>query len=125
MLQDSLCIFIGGGLGAVLRYWMSRGVHRFWGSGFPLGTLAVNLLGCFLIGFWMTLMAERFLSNPRLRLFLTIGFLGGLTTFSTFSYETLALIEGRSFWYAGLNILGSLAGCLSAVWLGYTWGKAF
>lgn len=123
-MKESIYIFIGGGLGSVSRYWLSKGVNSLYLGSFPAGTLVCNLVGCFLIGLWMVMMAQRFLINPYLRMFLCIGFLGGLTTFSTFSYETLSLFEGRSYLWAGLNILASLVGCLTAVYLGSLLAKA-
>ena len=75
-------IFLGGGIGAVARYGLQGFVHRYAGNNFPYGTLLVNLLGCFLLGYLMIAFEERFLMNPALRLFLTIGILGGFTTFS-------------------------------------------
>lgn len=123
-MKESFYIFIGGGLGSVSRYWLSKGVNSLYLGSFPAGTLVCNLVGCFLIGLWMVMMAQRFLINPYLRMFLCIGFLGGLTTFSTFSYETLSLFESRSYLWAGLNILASLVGCLTAVYLGSLLAKA-
>ena len=121
---ESIIIFIGGGIGSVLRYWLSRFTNNYIGSNFPYGTLAVNILGCFIIGLFMTLFAERFLVNPRLRLLLTVGFLGGLTTFSTFSYESFMLIEEKSFYLAGVNILCSVLSCSAATWAGTLMGKS-
>ena len=120
---ESLVIFIGGGIGSVLRYWLSKLTNNYIGSNFPYGTLAVNILGCFIIGLLMSLFAGRFLVNPKLRLMLTVGFLGGLTTFSTFSYESMMLFEEKSFYLAGMNILGSVLSCLLATWIGTAIGK--
>jgi CrcB protein len=93
------------------------------GSDFPYGTLAVNILGSFLIGFLMSAFEDRFLVNPALRIFLTIGILGGFTTFSSFSYETMALIRDGSL-AAGLgNIAASLLLCLGSTWLGLLLGR--
>lgn len=84
-MQNYILIFLGGGVGAATRYWLSGVVHERWGSAFPYGTLVVNVVGCFVIGLLMASMQERFLSQPSLRVILTIGILGGFTTFSSFS----------------------------------------
>lgn len=113
----------GGFLGSACRYWMSNATYRVLGQNFPYGTLAVNVLGSFLIGFLMTFFEDRFLITPSLRIFLTIGILGGFTTFSTFSYETVALLREGSYWIGSMNILGSVFSCLCATWLGMIAGK--
>lgn len=114
---------LGGFIGSAARYWMSNLTYRFWGQDFPYGTLVVNVLGCLLIGFLMTFFEERFLVNPNLRIFLTIGILGGFTTFSTFSFETVALLKEGSYLMGGGNIFLSVLSCLGATWIGSIAGK--
>jgi CrcB protein len=122
-VKEVLIVFAGGGLGAVARYWLSGVVYKFASTQFPYGTMTVNVLGCFLIGFLMSLFADRFLINPGLRLFLTLGFLGGFTTFSTLSYETMELFRaGNSVGGIG-NVLITTIGCLAATWVGAIIGK--
>lgn len=121
--MNVVLVFIGGGIGAVARYGLQGVVYRITGSGFPYGTLVVNILGCFVIGVLMTAFQERFAVNPSLRMFLTIGILGGFTTFSTFSYETMALVREGSYWFGLLNAGGSLVTCLAATWAGSVMGK--
>ena len=114
----------GGALGSVLRYLASGFVQRFdlWGS-FPAGTLAVNLVGCAVLGLLGGLSDSRFLFGPSARLFVFIGILGGFTTFSTFSYETIVLIRGGEAMKAALNVGASLLLCLAGTWLGYGVGS--
>jgi fluoride exporter len=122
-MKETVAALMGGGLGSVFRYWLSGGVYRFVNPTFPYGTLVVNVLGCFCIGFLMTLFEDRFAAQPLLRIFLTIGVLGGFTTFSTFSYETLALLREGSTLSGLMNVFLSVAGCLLATWLGTVAGK--
>lgn len=116
-------IFMGGGLGAALRYWLQGLVYSRTGADFPYGTLAVNVLGCFLIGLLMVSLEERFLAIPSLRLLLTIGILGGFTTFSSFSYETLVLVRDGEMLRALVNVGSSVFACLAATWIGMLTGK--
>ncbi len=118
-----LIVFAGGGVGAALRYWMQGVIHTFSGAAFPYGTMVVNVLGSFLIGFLMSVFDERFVVQPMLRVFLTVGLLGGFTTFSSFSYETMALLRDGSYSLGLLNVAGSVGLCLAAAWLGLTVGK--
>jgi fluoride exporter len=114
MIRNYFYVFIGGGLGTSLRYWLSGIVPRYTGSQFPYGILIVNIIGCFFIGFLMSALEERFVMNSSLRIFLTIGILGGFTTFSTFSYETVAMMRDseflRAFLYIGLSLALGLGG---------------
>ena len=123
--MNYLWVFLGGGLGAAMRYWLSGAVYRLLSSSFPYGTLVVNVIGCFVIGLWMSLFTERFAGNPALRVFLVIGILGGFTTFSSFSYETIALIRDGQIVSAILNIGLSVVICLLATWIGLETGKLF
>ena len=118
-------VFVGGGIGAVARYWMQGIVYRFMSGVFPYGTVVVNVLGCFMIGLLMTGMEERFMVNPSLRIFITIGILGGFTTFSSFSFETIALFQDGEVFFGMLNILASVVICLSATYIGVVIGKLF
>ncbi len=113
-----LAVALGGALGALARYGLSGWVHTLTGALFPLGTLAVNAVGSFLIGMALQAATGRFLWSLETRLFLTTGFCGGLTTFSTFSYETLALMEDQQWLAAGGNVLLNVALCLAAAYLG-------
>ena len=113
-----LLIALFGALGCLLRYGLSGWVHGALGRGFPYGTLAVNVLGAFLVGFVMELGLRSTLITAELRTGLTIGFLGGLTTFSTFSYETFKLLEDGELLTAGVNAIGSVATCVLLTWLG-------
>ncbi len=114
-----LIIGLGGFIGAIARYGISGLVQRYSG-GFPLGTMAVNVLGCAIIGCFLYLVETRAVVAPNLRLFLGIGILGAFTTFSTFGYETIGLISERQIGFALLNIAGNLILGLGAVWLGRT-----
>ena len=120
-----LYVFAGGGIGAAARYWLTGVIHRAVPAGFPYGTLVVNITGCFVIGFLVTLLEERFLADPTLRIFLTIGILGGFTTFSSFSYETVALLRDAEVLRASVNIIASVGGCLLATTAGIIIGRYF
>ena len=118
-----LAVALGGALGAVARYGLSGWVQHFSGGIFPYGTLAVNVLGSFIIGLVLQMTTGRFVWSLEARLLLTAGFCGGLTTFSTFSYETLALLEDQQWLAAGGNSLLNVLVCLAATWLGLTAGR--
>lgn len=122
-VRSYVLVFLGGGVGAALRYWLSGAVYRFLPSDFPYGTIAVNVSGCLLIGVLMALQEGRFEFEPSLRLLIGIGILGGFTTFSSFSYETAALLRDGQAIEASLNIVASLFGCLAATVAGITIGK--
>ncbi len=116
-------IFAGGGIGSVLRYATSALMYSIFGTDFPYGTFAVNVIGSFVIGFFLTVAGERFLVSPETRAFVAIGILGGFTTFSTFTYETLGLFKDGSFFVGGTNIIASITVALFAAWLGNLIGR--
>lgn len=117
-MQTILLIAVFGALGCVARYLLSGWVYTVVGRGFPHGTFAVNVIGAFLIGLTMEFALRSTLISPELRAGLTIGFLGGLTTFSTFSYETFRLLEDGELFTATVNVLASVVVCLVCTWLG-------
>lgn len=116
-----LSIALGGALGSVARFWFSGVVARQFGETFPWGTLLVNVTGSFAIGFFATVTGPdgRWLVQPRGRQFFMIGICGGYTTFSSFSLQTLTLMEDGEWLYASANAVLSLVLCLAAVWLGH------
>lgn len=117
-------IFIGAGLGGVLRYGVSTGINNLFNKNFPYGTLVVNVSGSLLMGFLFVIILERFQSiAPQLRALLLIGFLGGYTTFSSFSIETINLMENANWFPAIVNILLSTILCLMAAWMGVILGR--
>ncbi len=103
----------------MLRYLASGWGQRLSDGTFPIGTLLVNLLGCLLVGFFGSLFAGPVIVREEYRFALLVGFIGGFTTFSTFGYETLALLADREWWQAAVNMLASNVFGLLAVWLGY------
>jgi len=120
----SLLIFFGAGVGGLCRYWISNSVYWFLGRNFPYGTLVVNVSGSFLMGFLFVLIMDRFDGvAPQLRSLLLIGFLGGYTTFSSFSIETLNLIENAAWLDALSNILLSVILCILFTWFGVICGR--
>ncbi|MEE8429258.1 MAG: fluoride efflux transporter CrcB [Gammaproteobacteria bacterium] len=122
-MMQMLAIAAGGALGALLRYWVSNGVHLFFGRGFPYGTLVVNAVGSLLMGYLYITLLERWSAGPAARAFLLIGLLGAFTTFSTFSMETLNLIESGHVTKAVLNVVLSVVICLGAAALGILGGR--
>jgi CrcB protein len=117
-MTQVLAIAAGGAIGALLRYWTSVAVHSRLGMAFPYGTLAVNILGSLLMGFLYIWLIDRMTAGPALRAFLLIGVLGAFTTFSTFSMETLNLMEAGHPGKALANILVSVIVCVAAAGLG-------
>ena len=117
-MNQVLAIAAGGAAGSVLRYWTSLGVHHLFGRGFPYGTLAVNMLGSLVIGVLYVLLVERSSLGAEWRAVLITGFLGGFTTFSTFSLETALLLQQAEHFKAVLNIALSVAVCLVATLVG-------
>lgn len=116
-------IALGGAAGALARYWMSSWVYRVLGTGFPWGTLAVNVAGSLAIGFLAVYLLDR-THSAEWRALLIVGFLGAFTTFSTFSLETLTLIEEAELGRAIANAAVSVVACLAATWLGTVAARA-
>ncbi len=119
-----LAIAVGGAAGAVCRFWVSANVHAWLGRGFPWGTLVVNVAGSLLLGLLAVLMLERMSLAPEWRAALLIGFLGAFTTFSTFSLETVNLMEQGQHGRALANVGFSVLSCVGAAWLGVALGRA-
>ncbi len=115
-----LIVGLGGALGSILRFWISGMVAQRYGETFPAGTLLVNVTGSLIIGFFAALTGPdgRIWASPTLRQFFMIGVLGGYTTFSSFSLQTLALARNGELGFAALNAFASFALCLLAVWMG-------
>lgn len=113
-----LAVAIGGSIGATARYIVSTWAAERFGTGFPYGTLIVNVVGCFIIGVFMVAATEKFMINPYWRLIITVGFVGGLTTFSSFSYETFQLMEESGLTLVTYNIVSNLVFGFGATWLG-------
>lgn len=122
-MEKYIIIGLGGFLGSIARFGLASVIQTRTESLFPYGTLAVNIIGCFVIGLLMTLFQERVTVGPNLRLFLVIGLLGGFTTFSSFSYDTFAMLKSGNVLGAGLNAGMSLFGCLAATWAGFYAGE--
>ena len=116
-----VAVGLGSGLGAASRYLCSLGLVTVLGTGFPWGTLIVNILGSFIIGFYATLTEPggRLFPDPATRQFVLAGFCGGFTTFSIFSLETLLLAQRGSLFFAGANVAASLVLWLVAAWAGH------
>jgi fluoride exporter len=114
-----LLIFLAGGVGSLARYLLSGWVQRQGTESFPLGTLVINILGCFLIGFLTEAFSGRILLREEHRIMITVGFIGGFTTFSTFGLETFTLLDDGQLVRATLNVVLSVGLGLFAVWFGY------
>ena len=114
-----------GGMGCIARYLVSGWVYCLPGRFLPYGTLSVNVLGSLLLGLIMEGSLRSTLISPELRLGMTVGFLGGFTTFSTFSYETVRLLEEGSLAAAGVNILLNVLVCVAAAMLGIFLARQF
>ena len=115
-MLDFLTISLGAVAGANLRYWMSRSAVRLLGPAFPYGTLAINVLGSFALGFFLAWTTERAMVDPRWRLFVAVGFCGGYTTFSSYAYETIAFFQQGQWTLLAVNVLSNnLLACLAVL----------
>lgn len=123
-MHVAVSIAVFGALGCLARYWVSGWVYAVAGRSFPYGTFVVNILGAFCIGFLMEFSLRSTLVSSNLRTGLAIGFLGGLTTFSTFSYETFRLLEDGELMTAAANVLASVLVCLLFTWVGIVAARA-
>lgn len=124
-MLEVILVAVGGAIGSTARYLVSTWAATRYGAEFPYGTLIVNITGCFVIGTFLTLATERLDISPYWRVFITVGIVGGMTTFSSFSYETIHLLQEadmlRAFYNVGLNILVGF----SATWLGVVVARLF
>ena len=118
-----IAVMLGGSFGALARFWVSMSINERFSGLFPYGTLVVNVLGSFLMGFLAMWLVEHLSLNPLIRLAVFVGFLGAFTTFSTFSMETLNLFESGLAGHALLNMLLNVSLSVLAVWLGVVLGR--
>jgi CrcB protein len=121
-VEKFLWISIGAVFGANLRYWLADWAAARWGGNFPYGTFLINMTGSFILGMVVALITDHYIIDPRLRVLITVGLLGSFTTFSTYTYESIALIQQGQWWLGLVNLFGSsLLGGLSAllgIWIG-------
>jgi CrcB protein len=122
-MDKFLIISIGAVLGANTRYWLGGWAAEKFGTSFPFGTLIINLTGSLVLGFFLTLISDRFVVDPRWRLLVAIGFLGAYTTFSTYTFESANLIVTGQVWTGLLNLFGSSFLGLIAVMAGILLGR--
>lgn len=118
-----VAIAIGGAIGAVLRFMMSTAVYNLVGRGFPYGTLVVNVVGSVLMGFLFVYLTEKAALPPVWRAAMLVGVLGAFTTFSTFSVETVALMEQAAWFKVASNVFLSVVLCIGGAWLGLVLGR--
>ena len=116
--MNALLIFIGGGLGSLARYGTGKIFESCSASGFPVGTLAANIISSLILGLFLGLMPQLAGRFDSFRMFIAVGFCGGFSTFSTFSAETLEMIRNGMFAYAALNILMSVTVCIISIMIG-------
>lgn len=123
-MRLALWICLGSGLGGLLRYLLSGWIAARVGQTFPWGTLTVNVIGSFAIGLLAALTdSQRWIGNPEIRQFLMLGILGGFTTYSSFSLQTLRLMQDGEWWPVAGNVFGTTALCLLFVLIGYKMGQ--
>jgi CrcB protein len=124
-VERALLITLGGAIGTLLRYLTSLVAAHWLGADFPYGTLIVNLIGSFVIGLVQRLGVDAAIVPDNMRLFLTTGMMGGLTTYSAFSYETVRLVESGAWTQAWINVVVTIVVCLSLCFLGMGVGGMF
>ena len=117
-MMRAIWVGVAGFFGAMSRYWLDGWISRLAGGGFPWGTFVVNVTGCFLIGVLATVLTERLLPHPSIRMAITVGFIGAYTTFSTFAYESLRQIQNGAVAMALVNVFGSVVVGITAAWIG-------
>jgi len=117
-MRELMAVALGGASGAVLRWLMASAVQRALGGAFPWGTLAVNALGSLLLGFLFVWFVERSTAGELWRLAITVGMLGAFTTFSTYSLESVRLLQEGAWLLAVANVVGQVLICLPLTWLG-------
>jgi len=120
MWKEAVIVFIGSGLGGVVRLTLSRNIVS---ENFPWATLSANILACFILGTTIALAENKGIISPTMRLFLTVGFCGGFSTFSTFSNETLQLIHMGNYNAATINVVASIVLCIGCTFLGMLLGS--
>jgi CrcB protein len=123
-MPDIVWVGLGAAIGANARFWLGQVVADRLGTAFPYGTLIINVSGSILIGFIMTVLSDRLLVDSHWRLFIVVGLLGGYTTFSSFSYETLALMQSGRWLPALAYISGSLLFCVAGCYIGVVAAQA-
>jgi len=119
MIKTLLLVGLGGAAGSILRYLTGYAAHKWIQAGFPVGTLIVNILGSFLIGLTIGLLDRYTITSLELKYLLVVGFLGGFTTFSAFTYENVNLLQTGNIGTALLYMVGSVVAGLAAVWVGF------
>ena len=123
MLRAILLIGLGGGIGSILRYLTAAGINKYFSGAFPLAIFIVNIIGCLIVGFCLGIFEKNQVVNPDLKLLFVTGFCGGYTTFSTFAYENVNLVQNNNSLMAFVYIAASIVIGMFAVWLGLTLAK--